>query len=41
MARSEGPTSAESIGYTGAAGTYRYRVVSASGSGGYSLSFTR
>jgi streptogrisin C len=41
VARSEGPTSTETIRYTGAAGTYRYRIVSASGSGSYSLSFTR
>jgi streptogrisin C len=41
VARSEGPTSAETIQFTGAAGTYRYRLVSASGSGQYSLSFTR
>jgi hypothetical protein len=40
-ARSVGPTSAETIQYTGAAGTYRYRVVSGSGSGAYAMSFTR
>jgi streptogrisin C len=41
VARSDGPTSTETIRYTGPAGTYRYRIVSASGAGSYSLSFTR
>jgi streptogrisin C len=38
VARAEGSTSAESLEYSGSAGYYRYRVVSASGSGAYTLS---
>jgi streptogrisin C len=38
VARAEGSTSAESLDYSGAAGYYRYRVVSASGAGAYTLS---
>lgn len=38
VAKSDGPTSAESVAYSGAAGYYAWRVVSASGSGAYTLS---
>jgi streptogrisin C len=38
VARAEGPTSAETLTHSGSAGYYRYRVVSASGSGDYTLS---
>lgn len=41
VARSEGATSTESITYSGTAGYYRYRIYSYSGSGTYSLCYTR
>ncbi|MEV4531906.1 S1 family peptidase [Streptosporangium sp. NPDC049304] len=39
VATSDGPTSNESVSYTGTAGYYRYRVVSSAGSGPYTLGF--
>jgi len=41
VARSSGSTSTESITYNGTAGTYRWRVSSASGSGNWTLGITR
>ena len=37
VARSAGPSSTESITYAGSPGTYRWRIVSASGGGSYTL----
>lgn len=37
VARSEGPSSLETVAYTGPAGYYAWRVVSAAGSGAYTL----
>ncbi|MER6832223.1 S1 family peptidase [Streptosporangium sp. NPDC000563] len=39
VATSDGPGANENISYTGTAGYYRYRVVSSSGSGAYTLGF--
>ena len=41
VAASEGPTSSESISFNGSAGYYYWRILSFSGSGGYSLCFSR
>ncbi len=41
VAVSEGPTSVENINYNGTAGYYRYRVVVYSGSGSYTLIYSR
>ena len=41
VAASEGPTSSESISFNGSAGFYYWRILSFSGSGNYSLCFSR
>jgi hypothetical protein len=41
VAASEGPTSSESISFNGSAGYYYWRILSFSGSGSYSLCFSR
>ena len=41
VAKSDSPSSSESISYNGTAGYYRYRVVNYSGSGGYTLTYSR
>ena len=41
VAKSEGPTSSETVRYDGTAGYYRYRVVNYSGTGAYTLTYSR
>ncbi len=41
VAKSEGETSVENINYTGTAGYYRYRVINYSGTGAYTLTYSK
>ena len=41
VARGIGPTSTETVSYTGAVGTYRWRVYAYSGTGAFRLEVTR
>ncbi|MBI2381895.1 MAG: PKD domain-containing protein [Gammaproteobacteria bacterium] len=41
VAKSDGPTAAETLSYNGAAGYYMYRVVNYSGTGAYSFTYNR